>query len=227
MKYIAILIIISLPFLYSFTSGFLNPAYNDLDSSDNVTLSGKDIYLKNCAVCHKEDMSGNPPAIPSLKDVDKRLDKSQVAEILLKGRNAMPSFSYLSEQERKAVINFLFGENTSVELTKELSDIEKGERLFVANCAICHKKTPDDPEPAGVKNYGMKPAVLGSIDKRMDFDRFVKVVDAGPCYMPSFDKLSVKDKKHIYTYLSSITVENLSSSGMGKMRNCRGRCSYR
>ncbi len=192
---------------------------------DSTLVTGKDIYLQNCAACHKPDLSGTPPSFPSLKDISKKYSREELASILENGRNAMPSFKHLSKQERDAVIGFLLGEETTAEVTTNISPVENGHRLFVANCSSCHKAKPDDPEPTGVKDYGMKPAVLGGINKVYDFEKFTKVLNAGPCYMPSFVDLSEKDKKDIYDYLSSIKNDEMPRGKMmhGKEKMCRGR----
>ena len=32
-------------------------------------MSGRQVYLTQCAVCHRDDRSGAPPQIPSLADL--------------------------------------------------------------------------------------------------------------------------------------------------------------
>ena len=219
-----ILAIAAIPVLYAFIPDIPKSGVNDSVIDDSVRVTGEQLYQKNCAACHGLDKQGNPPAFPSLVSVSERFNKEQVGEILLTGRNMMPSFAHLSDEERKALTGYLFGENTSVKTQTEITPEQNGQRLFVANCSSCHKAKPGDPEPVGVKDYGMKPAVLGGINKVYDFERFTKVLNAGPCYMPSFVDLSEKDKKDIYDYLSTIKNDEAPHGKMmnGKGKMCRG-----
>jgi quinoprotein glucose dehydrogenase len=85
-------------------------------SRDEMTMSelGGMIYGTICSACHGFENANNPnaPAFATLKSVKERLSKSQVRELLEKGRNQMPSFATLSDLEKNAVISFLFGEQS-------------------------------------------------------------------------------------------------------------------
>ena len=71
-------------------------------------VRGKTIYQQNCASCHRVDREGNPPAIPSLTDVEDRLSRAEVAEVIENGRERMPSFSHLSKKEVEGLEAYLF-----------------------------------------------------------------------------------------------------------------------
>lgn len=69
---------------------------------------GEEVYNNNCAVCHKPDGTGMPPAFPSIKG-------SQVAtgpiknhiNIVLQGKNAMPAWgSQLNDDDIAAVVTY-------------------------------------------------------------------------------------------------------------------------
>jgi mono/diheme cytochrome c family protein len=188
-------------------------------SAENHTqqLTGATLYAQNCAVCHGKDRQGNPPAIPSLVNVAKRLSQSEILNILKNGRNGMPSFTYLPENQRRAIADFLSGKNTKV-TAKKLTETEKGMQLFKANCAKCHKAQPSDPQPPGQRNYGRRPPVLGGVNKALSFERFTRILNRGPFYMPSFSNLSTSDKQAIYKYLSSLPYSDrrLGRCGGGK-----------
>jgi len=180
-------------------------------------VTGADLYAQNCSVCHGKDRHGNPPAIPSLVNVTKRLSQSEILNILKNGRNGMPSFAHLPENQRRAIVDFLAGKNTKV-TAKKLTETEKGMQLFKANCAKCHKAQPSDPQPPGQRNYGRRPPVLGGVNKTLSFERFTRILNRGPFYMPSFSNLSTSDKQAIYKYLSSLPYSDrrLGRCGGGK-----------
>jgi len=123
--------------------------------------------------------------------------------LLKTGRNAMPSFADLSDAERAALAGFLYGEKTKSAVQTTLSPVEQGRNLFVANCSQCHKVKPNNPRPAGQRNMGMIPPVLGGITQVLDFPRFERILNMGPCYMPSFTFLSPTEKNQIYNYLQA------------------------
>ena len=195
-------------------------------NGDTQTLTGEELYKQNCAVCHGMDRKGNPPAIPSLVDVGRRLDEKSILNLLKTGRNGMPSFAHLPSDQRRAIVDFLMGKKTKVQV-ESLTSKQKGEQLFKANCALCHKATPDDPTPPGQRNYGRRPPVLGGINKALAFNHFERILNRGPFYMPSFYEMPSEDKKAIYEYLSDLpyTPGQIGRCGGGKCgtgRKCGG-----
>ncbi len=189
--------------------------------------TGEELYQKNCAVCHGKDRQGNPPNIPSLVGITKKLDQKSILHLLENGRNAMPSFSHLSLEQRQAIVKFLGGENIQIKSVAQ-TDIQKGESLFKANCALCHKARPDDPKPVGQKNYGRRPPILGGINKALSYNRFEHILNRGPFYMPSFLDMPQNEKKAIYKYLSSLPYSDsrLGRCGGGKC-GMGGKCGGR
>jgi len=211
--------VFSLPFLYGFISEHPNTNVAQTISREQSTVSGDQLFQKNCAACHGIDRQGNPPAFPSLVSVSERLQKYQVKKLLQTGRNAMPSFTHLSEQEREAITGFLFGETTFAEQATEITPEQNGQRLFIANCSRCHKATPDDQQPPDQREWGMQPAVLGGITSRYELENFRQILNSGPCYMPSFSFLEDKDKTDIYAWLGSINAPPRTGNKMYK--GCR------
>lgn len=70
---------------------------------------GRRSYQGVCAACHGTASPLNP-ASPSLERVRDRLTREQVLALMQTGRGQMPSFAAFSEQERQAIVAFLFGD---------------------------------------------------------------------------------------------------------------------
>lgn len=77
---------------------------------ENLSL-GRRMYTLNCTPCHGAELKGNPASgFPSLEDIGNRRDRQHVANVITHGQGMMPAFSQLSEDEKKALVGFLFGE---------------------------------------------------------------------------------------------------------------------
>jgi mono/diheme cytochrome c family protein len=190
----------------------------------SVIIDGASVFLNNCAVCHGADRSGHYPAIPSLINVGEKLGKENVLAILEKGRNGMPAFTHLSTLEREAVSMYLMEGNSALNTDMLANYEDNGEHLFFANCATCHKVTPEDERPKGQLSSGMKPAVLGGVISRYSFNNFSMLLDKGPCYMPSFAGMKTNQKEAIFKYLMENSFQSNQNQRMsrGMMgRSCR------
>ncbi len=76
---------------------------------------GETIYQGKCAACHGPDRRGNVAGnYPSLVDISKRASRTYVETVVKGGKGMMPSFSSLGEAERKAMVDFLFGEKQTL-----------------------------------------------------------------------------------------------------------------
>jgi mono/diheme cytochrome c family protein len=74
--------------------------------------SPKAIYMSQCSVCHGENMTGSPPALPSLIGVEARLKSAQITATIKNGKGRMPGFPNLSDDETSALLGYLTsGEN--------------------------------------------------------------------------------------------------------------------
>ncbi|HYL62831.1 MAG TPA: PQQ-binding-like beta-propeller repeat protein [Candidatus Methylomirabilis sp.] len=69
--------------------------------------SPKGIYLSQCGVCHGENLSGSPPAIPSLVGIGARRGAQQIGATIKNGKGRMPGFPNLSDDQLYAVVEFL------------------------------------------------------------------------------------------------------------------------
>jgi len=77
--------------------------------------SGKDLYLRHCATCHRDDMSGAPPEFPSLIGIGSRRSADQVNSMIWDGGGRMPSFSTLPPDSIRAIVRYVtLGEDKEV-----------------------------------------------------------------------------------------------------------------
>jgi quinoprotein glucose dehydrogenase len=78
---------------------------------DKSLSSGQLIYLDNCAVCHKKDLSGDlKSGYPPLINIEDRLSRSEIATIVEKGKGMMTGFGHLASEERNAIVDFVLGQ---------------------------------------------------------------------------------------------------------------------
>ncbi len=74
------------------------------------TQLGEATYLNLCASCHKPDRSGNAGSgFPSLLNIRER-DRDVVGALLQTGKGMMPGFPQIKDADKKALIEFLYGE---------------------------------------------------------------------------------------------------------------------
>lgn len=80
----------------------------ETDAEDQDFSTAERIYALNCAVCHGSNRTGvQHGANPSLMNIGERLDRDEIYEVITNGRGVMPGFSFLSEDEIEAIIDFL------------------------------------------------------------------------------------------------------------------------
>lgn len=170
------------------------------NSNGDTVFTSEDLYRINCAGCHERDRSGNPPHYPSLIDIKGELSKNEVRERIENGDDQMPDFSHLSQNERDAIVAFLFDETTE---GVELSRSGMGESIFKSNCSSCHRATTSDPSPPNT--YGcMEPAPMAGATKRFSEDEFFNILAKRVCYMPSFGHLTSLERESLYGYIKSL-----------------------
>ncbi|MEP7110268.1 MAG: PQQ-binding-like beta-propeller repeat protein [Ferruginibacter sp.] len=86
-----------------------------------MTKAGEIFYGKNCAVCHGADKKGNY-SFPPLLNIGIRLKPDDVKLLLQKPKGMMPSFNILPEEDKEAIIAFLFNQDD-----KRLYKVRKSE----------------------------------------------------------------------------------------------------
>lgn len=72
---------------------------------------GQQVYAQHCSTCHGGERKGNAASgFPSLVDLNDRLERNHVLEVITKGKGMMPGFQKLSDREKKDLIAFLYGD---------------------------------------------------------------------------------------------------------------------
>ena len=85
------------------------------DGISNATPKGAASYEKYCVSCHQADRKGlTASGYPSLLDLKLRKDKSEVATIITQGKGMMTGFPQLKDNEKQALLKFLWGEEITV-----------------------------------------------------------------------------------------------------------------
>jgi len=68
---------------------------------------GRSVYMSQCGACHQSNLSGTPPAIPSLIDVGSRLNAKQLTDIMQHGKGRMPGFPNLKASQLESLTEYL------------------------------------------------------------------------------------------------------------------------
>ncbi|MEO8470549.1 MAG: pyrroloquinoline quinone-dependent dehydrogenase [Chryseolinea sp.] len=97
-----------------------------LDSSGSIIETpGEKIYtLNNCTMCHGADRSGTN-VFPSLKQLNKRRNEKQIADLLKTGKNQMPAFPNIKGQDLSDLVTFLMDKVVPVSKQKQHADTSK------------------------------------------------------------------------------------------------------
>jgi quinoprotein glucose dehydrogenase len=87
-------------------------------------MSTREIYLQNCAGCHRSDRRGTPPEFPALLELGGRRSSDQVAEVIRKGAGRMPGFAHLGNAAVDGLTAYLMSDKEmTVEVATRLSRV--------------------------------------------------------------------------------------------------------
>jgi len=73
----------------------------------NRVTTGKTLYERYCASCHRTDMRGNPPEFPSLVDIGARRGVDEIESVVRDGGGRMPGHPELHPAIRRALVQFV------------------------------------------------------------------------------------------------------------------------
>jgi glucose dehydrogenase len=74
---------------------------------DGAPVTGKELYERNCAACHRGDLRGNPPEFPSLVGVGDRRSVEEIGDLVSGGAGRMPGNGQLPEAARRAMVDYV------------------------------------------------------------------------------------------------------------------------
>ena len=112
----------------SATTKATHPVLKGSSAGAVTKLNGEELYKQYCASCHKPDGTGVQGVFPALKGSAIVNGSSQeLIDLLLKGRkgkdgSAMPAFSFLKDEEMRALINYIRNSwgNKAASVNKEI-----------------------------------------------------------------------------------------------------------
>ena len=100
---------------------------------DAVTSRGEKIYtLNNCTMCHGANRAGTA-VFPSLQQLSKKNSREQVAALLKKGKGQMPAYPNITNEDKKALIDFLFDAEQNREHTQTAPTNAEQQYRYVHN----------------------------------------------------------------------------------------------
>lgn len=80
----------------------------------NLVSPGQQVYAAHCSSCHGVERKGNAASgFPSLVNLNDRLERDHVLNVIAKGKGMMPAFQRLTEKERKDLLAFLYGDQAT------------------------------------------------------------------------------------------------------------------
>jgi quinoprotein glucose dehydrogenase len=75
-----------------------------------VATAGNAIYLQHCAVCHRDDLSGQPAAgYPSLQNIAAKKTRKEIMAVVSSGKGMMPGFPQLDDNQVAMLADYLLG----------------------------------------------------------------------------------------------------------------------
>jgi glucose dehydrogenase len=183
-------------------SGVIYINANDLAWTGGLTENkpgspGQVLYQTQCAICHGGDRQGNPPAFPTLVNIDKRLTEAQIVATIHQGKGRMPGFPAVLDVRLEQLIDYLNHPTpagpslTSASASGGTDPV--GGKLYAKNCAICH----GDDRLGAPSNY---PGLLG-VRARLTDSQILANIHQGKGRMPAFPKLTADDNAAILRYL--------------------------
>jgi quinoprotein glucose dehydrogenase len=95
------------------------------DNNKTPDVSGRELYMNNCAVCHKADLKGEEGMYPSLVSIKERLTENQVLTRIREGAGKMPPFKHILQGKEKAIVDFLFERNQRTQKDYDVDEMKR------------------------------------------------------------------------------------------------------
>ena len=74
---------------------------------DGEPTTGKALYERYCASCHRADLRGSPPEFPSLVEVGTRRNVDEIESVVHDGAGRMPGHPELHSAVRRAIVDYV------------------------------------------------------------------------------------------------------------------------
>ena len=125
----------------------------DKIKGDNSTVKGlgQTVYGKYCIACHGPELKGNGSSFPSLADIGKKYDQEQILKILDNGRNMMPAFKQITNEDKSVLVSFLLKEG-SMKLGPKIGSTSARESASATN-SLQQKHSILDDVPYTMTGY--------------------------------------------------------------------------
>ena len=143
----------------------------DLSAQVSGASPAKALYIIHCGVCHGLNREGNITAggtFPPLVAAPTKLTREQVDQQIRDGKGVMPSFKFLTDEQRADIVGYIFGDEEDV--SDQATDGDK----------------PSDTRTVKVSNFA------GSAYGHTGYNRFVDP-DGNPAVKPPWGQLHAVD----------------------------------
>ena len=163
------------------------------------------IYQRQCAVCHGIDLSGSPPAFPSLVDVGKRLTTDKITAAIRQGIGRMPSFPNIEGERMTSLLDYLRRAEASGPAREMVAAPQKkqappapvedaaGAAAYRENCAACHGDNMEGTPPST--------PTLVALGSRMNASQATELIHKGKGDMPGLPDLEGPRLEALLRYL--------------------------
>lgn len=79
--------------------------------TEGLLHPGEQLYAEHCSACHGAERKGNiASGFPSLVNPESKFERNHVIQVITRGKGMMPAFKRLSENEKKILVAFLYGD---------------------------------------------------------------------------------------------------------------------
>jgi quinoprotein glucose dehydrogenase len=90
---------------------------------NNLVSPGQQVYEMNCSTCHGPERKGNAASgYPSLVNLNNRLQRDHVLNVIAKGKGMMPGFERLTAKEKKDLVAYLYGDREATTPASKAED---------------------------------------------------------------------------------------------------------
>ena len=180
--------------------------FASLDDAQKIHM-GEGVYLVHCAVCHgitADGIDGKAQDLTSWGSVSGIINTLKDGSSGL-GFGEMPAGLLESEEEMKAVAQFILSDLSKAQSFSDTALTAKGGEIFAESCASCHGESGEGMEEVApaLNVYGTHKFVADVLNrgKKADADTGAKVIGV----MPSFaSTLSAEQKEAAGRYISSL-----------------------